>query len=238
MTKQYQRILLKLSGEAFADKNNIIAADALTQVVDVIKAVVNKKIELAIVVGAGNIIRGRSSVKNGVDNITGDNMGMLATIINALALNDFCKNNNIKSVVMSAVATGNICSTININKAKFLLKNNTVVIFAAGTGNPCFTTDSAAALRAIEIEADIVFKATNVDGVYSADPKQDKNAMKYKTLSFDDAIAKKLKIMDVSAFSLCREHNIDICVFNMLSDDKDILLKIINGEILGTIIHK
>ena len=234
----YKRILLKLSGEALANNNNIIDQDILDKTVKIINSVLEKNIELAIVIGGGNIFRGESFSKTGANKITGDHMGMMATIINGLAINDACHRHNIQSSIMSAVDIGSgICDSFDFKKAKNKLANKEVLIFVGGTGNPRFTTDSAASLRAIEIEADIIFKATGVDGVYSSDPKKNPNATKYEKLSFDEAINKKLAVMDVSAFVMCRDNNIDICVFSML-EDSNTLSRILSGEQLGTIVSK
>jgi uridylate kinase len=230
-----KRILLKLSGEALAHDNDIISPKILNQTIEIIKSVLAKKVQLGIVIGGGNILRGETFSKIGANKITGDHMGMMATVINGLALNDACNRNGITSSVMSAVAIGGVVGEFDFKLAKQKLDNNEVVIFVAGTGSPCFTTDSAASLRAIEIEADMLFKATGVDGVYSADPKKDNNATKYDRLSFDKAINKNLAVMDTSAFAMCRENNLDICVFNM-TDDITTLGRILDGENLGTIV--
>lgn len=231
-----QRILLKLSGEVLAKDGDIISSIVLNQTIDIIKSVLKKRIQLAIVIGGGNILRGESFAKIGANKITGDHMGMMATVINGLAINDACLRNDIKSSVMSAVAIGGgVASEVDFKVAKQKLSDGEVVIFVAGTGSPCFTTDSAASLRAIEIGADIIFKATSVDGVYTADPKKDHTATKYDKLSFDEAINKNLAIMDTSAFAMCRENNLDICVFNMTKDTTT-LARILDGEKLGTII--
>jgi uridylate kinase len=231
-----KRILLKLSGEALAHDNDIISPKILNQTIEIIKSVLAKKVQLGIVIGGGNILRGETFSKIGANKITGDHMGMMATVINGLAINDACNRNGIASSVMSAVAIGGgVAGEFDFKLAKQKLDNNEVVIFVAGTGSPCFTTDSAASLRAIEIEADMLFKATGVDGVYSADPKKDNNATKYDRLSFDEAINKNLAVMDTSAFAMCRENNLDICVFNM-TDDITTLGRILDGENLGTIV--
>jgi uridylate kinase len=231
-----KRILLKLSGEALAHDNDIISPKILNQTIEIIKSVLAKKVQLGIVIGGGNILRGETFSKIGANKITGDHMGMMATVINGLAINDACNRNGITSSVMSAVAIGGgVAGEFDFKLAKQKLDNNEVVIFVAGTGSPCFTTDSAASLRAIEIEADMLFKATGVDGVYSADPKKNNNATKYDRLSFDEAINKNLAVMDTSAFAMCRENNLDICVFNM-TDDITTLGRILDGENLGTIV--
>jgi uridylate kinase len=232
----YKRILLKLSGEALASKEHIIDPEVLQKVVRIIKSVREQNIELAIVIGGGNIYRGRALTQHGLDTITGDHMGMMATVINALAIVDACNNSGITAKLFSAVPIGGgIADEFDFKKARAELENGKVLVFSSGTGSPCFTTDSAAALRAIEINADVIFKATTVDGVYSADPKTNPDATKYDALSFDEAINKNLAVMDTAAFSLCRQHNKQICVFSMF-DDETTLQRILNGEKLGTIV--
>ncbi len=233
---KYKRILLKLSGEALAKDGNTIDPNTLSQVIDIIKSVLRQKIEIGIVVGGGNIFRGAKLAQAGINRVTGDHMGMLATVINALAIGDACKRANINAIVMSGFPIGGgVCDTVDHNKAKQALSAGKVVIFSAGTGSPCFTTDTGAVLRAIEIEADVVFKATKVDGVYTDDPIKNSKAIRYKILSFNEAIEKKLQIMDTTAFALCREHNLDICVFSMLKNIET-LSDILNGKPSGTII--
>ncbi|SMM98865.1 Uridine monophosphate kinase [uncultured Candidatus Thioglobus sp.] len=234
--KKYKRILLKLSGEALANNGNTVDPDTLSNVVKIIKSALDKKVEVGIVVGGGNIFRGAALAKVGMNRVTGDHMGMLATVINALAIADACKRENISALVMSGFPIGGgVCDPVDHNKAKQALSEGKVVIFSAGTGSPCFTTDTGAVLRGIEIEADVVFKATKVDGIYTADPVKNPNATRYEALSFNEAIEKNLQIMDTAAFALCREHNLDICVFSML-DNPDTLSDILNGKPLGTIV--
>lgn len=234
---KYKRILLKLSGEALASSENTIDPATLNKVVGIIKSVQDQGVEVSIVVGGGNIFRGAALAESGMNRVTGDHMGMLATVMNALAISDSCRKNDIDVLVMSGFPIGGgVCEPMDHNRAKKALSEGTVVIFSAGTGAPCFTTDTGATLRAIEIGADAVFKATKVDGVYTADPMKDPSATRYDTLSFDEAIEKNLQIMDTSAFAMCREHNIEICVFSML-EDADTLSKILQGEALGTIIR-
>ncbi|SMM99907.1 Uridine monophosphate kinase [uncultured Candidatus Thioglobus sp.] len=234
--KKYKRILLKLSGEALANNGNTVDPDTLSNVVKIIKSALDKKVEIGIVVGGGNIFRGAALAKVGMNRVTGDHMGMLATVINALAIADACKRENISALVMSGFPIGGgVCDPVDHNKAKQALSEGKVVIFSAGTGSPCFTTDTGAVLRGIEIEADVVFKATKVDGIYTADPVKNPNATRYEALSFNEAIEKNLQIMDTAAFALCREHNLDICVFSML-DNPDTLSDILNGKPLGTIV--
>jgi len=233
---KYKRILLKLSGEALASSDNAVDPKTLDKVVNIIKSALDLNVEVGIVVGGGNIFRGAALAEAGMNRVTGDHMGMLATVMNALAISDSCKRNNIDALVMSGFPIGGgVCESVDHNKAKQALESGKVVIFSAGTGSPCFTTDTGATLRAIEIEADVVFKATKVDGVYTDDPMKNPEATKYDTLSFDEAIARDLKVMDTSAFAMCREHNIDICVFSML-EDENTLKNILNGNNLGTIV--
>ncbi|MDC0390078.1 UMP kinase [Candidatus Thioglobus sp.] len=234
---KYKRILLKLSGEALASPENTVDPDTLDKVVGIIKSVQKQGVEIGIVVGGGNIFRGAALAQAGMNRVTGDHMGMLATVINALAISDSCRKNDVDVLVMSGFPIGGgVCEPMDHNKAKQALSEGKVVIFSAGTGAPCFTTDTGATLRAIEIGADAVFKATKVDGVYTADPMKDASATRYDTLSFDEAISKNLQIMDTSAFAMCREHHIEICVFSML-EDANTLSNILKGESLGTIVR-
>lgn len=235
---KYKRILLKLSGEALAKGDNTVDPETLSQVVAIIKSALVQKIEVGIVVGGGNIFRGAALAKAGMNRVTGDHMGMLATVINALAIADACRRADIDALVMSGFPIGGgVCDPVDHNKAKQALSNGKVVIFSAGTGAPCFTTDTGAVLRGIEIEADVVFKATKVDGIYTADPVKDPSATRYETLSFDEAIEKNLQIMDTAAFALCREHGLDICVFSML-ENTNTLSDILNGKPAGTIVSQ
>jgi len=234
----YRRILLKLSGEALKSDNNNIDPEMLKKVVTIVQSTLDLGVEIAIVVGGGNIYRGASLASDGMNKITGDHIGMLATVMNALAISDTFERNNIPSIVMSGFPIGGgVCDSFNHTKAKKELSKGKVVIFSAGTGSPCFTTDTAAALRAVEIEADIVFKATKVDGIYSNDPLKDSSAIKFDALSFDSAIEKNIKVMDTAAFALCRENNIRICVFSMF-DDNYALANILNGQSIGTIVSQ
>ena len=227
-----KRVLLKLSGETLVSNGNCVDVNAVQEIVDEIKPVLDKKIQVAIVVGAGNIWRGAN--KN-IDRVSADKMGMLATAINAIAISETFKANGIKSIVLSAYAVTNFCETFSKEKADKYLNEGYVVIFAGGTSNPFFTTDTTAALRACEIKADIILKATQVDGVYTADPKKDKTATKYDKLSFQEAIEKNLKIMDISAFLLCKENNIAVYVFDF--HRKGNLIKILDGQNIGTIVY-
>ncbi len=234
----YRRILLKLSGEALKSDNNNIDPEMLKKVVTIVQSTLDLGVEIAIVVGGGNIYRGAALASDGMNKITGDHIGMLATVMNALAISNTFERNNIPSIVMSGFPIGGgVCDSFNHTKAKKELSKGKVVIFSAGTGSPCFTTDTAAALRAVEIEADIIFKATKVDGIYSSDPLKDSSAIKFDALSFDSAIEKNIKVMDTSAFALCRENNIRICVFSMF-DDNYALANILNGQSIGTIVSQ
>ena len=234
----YRRILLKLSGEALKSDSNNIDPEMLKKVVTIVQSALDLGVEIAIVVGGGNIYRGAALASDGMNKITGDHIGMLATVMNALAISDTFERNNIPSIVMSGFSIGGgVCDSFNHAKAKNALSEGKVVIFSAGTGSPCFTTDTAAALRAVEIEADIVFKATKVDGIYSSDPLKDSSAIKFDALSFDSAIEKNIKVMDTAAFALCRENNIRICVFSMF-DDNYALANILNGQSIGTIVSQ
>ena len=210
----YRRILLKLSGEALSSSDQNLDSDMLKKVVSIVQSALDLGVEIAIVVGGGNLYRGASLSAEGMNKITGDHIGMLATVMNALALSDAFERNKIPSIVMSGFPIGGgVCEPFDHAKAKSELVNGKVVIFSAGTGSPCFTTDTAAALRAIEIGADIVFKATKVDGIYSSDPIKDPSAIKFDSLTFDSAIEQNIKVMDTAAFALCRDNNIKICVF-------------------------
>ena len=230
---KHKRVLLKLSGETLSGNGNSVCSDSLQMIVDEIKSILSDKVELSIVVGAGNIWRGADKE---IDRVSADKMGMLATVINALAISESLKSNNIKSVVLSACGVTNFCETFSQTKADKYLKDGYVVVFGGGTGNPFFTTDTTAALRASEIKADIILKATQVDGVYTADPKKDKSATKYDRISYSEAISKNLKIMDLSAFLLCIENNIDIYVFDF--HKKGNLKKVLDGQNIGTVVSK
>ena len=234
----YRRILLKLSGEALSSSGKNIDSEILKKVVSTVQSALDLGVEMAIVIGGGNIYRGASLSEEGMNKITGDHIGMLATVMNALALSDAFERNKIPSTVMSGFPIGGgVCESFNHTKAKNELTNGKVVIFSAGTGSPCFTTDTAAALRAVEIGAEIVFKATKVDGIYSSDPIKDSSAIKFDSLTFDSAIEQNIKIMDTAAFTLCRDNNIKICVFSMLEDNYS-LANIIKGQTIGTTVSQ
>tara|TARA_B100000768_G_scaffold180450_1_gene200412 strand:+ start:953 stop:1651 length:699 start_codon:yes stop_codon:yes gene_type:complete len=228
-----KRYLLKLSGEALIGKYEYgIDPDVVSEISSNIVEVSKTENQLAVVVGGGNIFRGAGLAEAGLDRVTGDNIGMLATVINSLALQDAIEKLDVQCRVMSAVRINQISEDYIRRRAIRHLEKNRVVIFAAGTGNPFFTTDTAASLRAIEINADMVLKATKVDGVYDKDPVKNKDAKLYKELTYNDVLSKELKVMDTTAVVLCKENNIPLRVFNMLK--KGALMSIINGEMTGT----
>jgi uridylate kinase len=220
LNKPIKRVLLKLSGEALMGENSFgISPDIVNQIVIEIKKILEQNIQLSIVIGGGNIFRGISLGDQGMTRATGDYMGMLATVMNSLALEDAFNKNNIITRVQSAVNVEQIVEPYIRAKALQYLSENKVVIFSGGTGNPFFTTDTAAALRASEIDADIMIKATKVNGIYSDDPIKNPNAMKFDQISFDDVIDKKLKVMDATAFTLCREQSMPIGVINIFKQN-------------------
>ncbi len=235
-TPVYKRILLKLSGEALLGKEDYgIDPDILSRIAGEIADVVKAGTEVAVVIGGGNIFRGAGLAESGIDRVTGDHMGMLATVLNALALQDALESVDIDARVMSAVSIHDVCEDYIRRRAMRHLQKGRVVICAAGTGNPFFTTDTAAALRAIEIGADILLKATKVDGVYTADPKVEKDADRYDSLSYDEVIEGKLRVMDTNAIVLCRDQDMPIRVFNVF--DEGNLQKLVNGHPVGSIVH-
>lgn len=231
----YQRILLKLSGEALLGNEDygidpVIIGRIANEVLEVRKT----GVEVAIVIGGGNIFRGAGLAESGIDRVTGDHMGMLATLMNSLALQDALEKAGADARVMSAISVHAVSEDYIRRRATRHLEKGRVVIIAGGTGNPFFTTDTAAALRAIEVGADVVLKATKVDGVYSADPKIDRNAVLHESLSYDEVIEGKLKVMDTNAIVLCRDQKMPIRVFNVFGSGN--LIKIVRGEKVGTII--
>ncbi|MCG8574923.1 MAG: UMP kinase [Flavobacteriales bacterium] len=231
----YKRILLKLSGEALmGDKQFGIDNNRLDDYAKEIKSLYDEQIEIAIVIGGGNIFRGVQAESGGMDRTQGDYMGMLATMINAMALQAALEKLGVYTRLQSAIEMKEIAEPFIKRRAVRHLEKRRVVIFGAGTGNPYFTTDSAAALRAIEVEADVILKGTRVDGVYSADPEKDATATKFGELTFDLAYNKGLKIMDMTAFTLCKENNVPIIVFNM--NEKGNLKKVVAGEKIGTLV--
>lgn len=235
-TTPYQRVLLKLSGEALMGDDAFgINADILGQTAQAVKDIVEKNIQVGLVVGGGNIFRGVNLSASGIERVTGDQMGMLATVMNGLALQDALKKIDVDVRVMSALRIDGVCEHYSSRQAIRHLEAGKVVIFVAGTGNPLFTTDSAASLRAIEIQADLMIKATKVDGIYDADPVKNPNASKFTTLSYDETIARQLGVMDMTAVVLCREHNMPLQVLNM--GKSGALLRAVMGQNEGTLIH-
>ncbi len=236
MTLKYTRILLKFSGEALMGKDGFgLNADILRQVVSEVKTLRELGVEIGLVVGGGNIFRGAQIAGAGIERTTGDHMGMLATVINALALRDVIEDMGMTAKVVSAMSIEGVSNAFNANQAKKDMAEGQVVIFSAGTGSPYFTTDSAAALRGIEIGADIVLKATKVDGIYSTDPVKDSSAILYSNLTFDEVIERKLAVMDMTAFILCKENDMPIRVFDMFK--KDALVRIVQGDNEGTLVQ-
>ena len=233
---KYKRILLKLSGESLmGDKQFGIDNKRIASYSRQIKEVCDSGIQVAIVIGGGNIFRGVQAEEGGMDRTHGDYMGMLATMINSMALQSALEAVGSKTRLMSAIEMREIAEPFVRRRAVSHLEKGRVVIFGAGTGNPYFTTDSAASLRAIEITADVILKGTRVDGIYTADPLKDPNAVKYNRISFDDVYEKGLKIMDLTAFTLCKENDLPIVVFDM--DTPGTLKRIMDGEELGTIVQ-
>ena len=229
----YKRILLKLSGEALMGGRQYgIDPERLSKYAKDIKEAIGQGVQIAIVIGGGNIFRGVSGASNGMDRVQGDQMGMLATVINGLALQSALENEGVATRLQSAIKINEVAEPFIRRRAIRHLEKGRVVIFGGGTGNPYFTTDSAAVLRAIEIEADVILKGTRVDGIYSADPEKDSSASKYSSISFEDVLKKGLKVMDTTAFTLSQENELPIIVFDM--NQKGNLNKIIVGEQIGT----
>jgi uridylate kinase len=225
---------LKLSGESLSTDGEVIDPNILGQYAAEIKKVHDLGVEVAIVIGGGNIFRGASAAKAGIDRVQGDYMGMLATVINGMAVQASLEKQGLYTRMMTAIKVEAVCEPFIRRRAMRHLEKGRIVIFGAGTGNPYFTTDSTASLRAIEIEADVVLKGTRVDGVYSADPEKDASATRYTNLSFAEAISKGLKIMDTTAFTLCQENNVPIIVFDMNKEGN--LAALVSGEDVGTLI--
>jgi uridylate kinase len=232
---KYQRILLKLSGEALmGEQNGGIDPAVVNMIADQVKEIRALGVEIALVIGGGNIFRGVSGATKGMDRVTGDHMGMLATMINALALQDGLEKKGLQTRVMSGMEIPRVAENYVRRRAMRHLEKGRVVIFGAGTGNPYFSTDTAAALRANEINAQVVMKATNVDGVYTADPKKDPTATKYDHISFQEVLEQNLKVMDAAAIALCRENHLPILVFNMMKPRG--LVDAVNGDHEGTLV--
>ncbi len=234
---KYNRILLKLSGESLMGEQSYgISPAMLEQYAADIRQVVCQGVEVAIVIGGGNIFRGLSGASKGMDRVQGDYMGMLATLINSMALQAELEKQGLKTELLGGLAIEPICKEMSRRRAIEAMQEGRVVIIGGGTGNPFFTTDTASTLRAIEIKADVILKGTRVDGVYTADPEKDPSATKYQTLTFQEALGKKLKIMDLTAFALCEENNLPIYVFDMNTPGN--LLKVVTGEAIGTEVTK
>jgi uridylate kinase len=235
-TMKYNRILLKLSGESLMGKKQFgIDHDRLSQYAKEIKEVVDGGMQVAIVIGGGNIFRGIQAAEGGMDRVQGDYMGMLATMINSMALQSALEVLGVQTRLMSAIKMEEVAEPFIRRRAIRHLEKSRVVIFGAGTGNPYFTTDSAASLRAIEIEADVILKGTRVDGIYTADPLKDPNAEKFTSITFNEVFTRGLQVMDMTAFTLCHENNLPIIVFDM--DKGGNLMKLLKGESIGTLVH-
>ncbi len=233
---KYKRILLKLSGEALMGQKQFgIDNDRLKQYAEEIKSVVDTGMEVAIVIGGGNIFRGVQAEEGGMERTQGDYMGMLATVINSMALQSALESAGVDTRLQSAIELKQIAEPFIRRRAVRHLEKGRVVIFGGGTGNPFFTTDSAASLRAIEIDADVILKGTRVDGIYTADPEKDPTAVKFDTISFDEVYKKGLKVMDLTAITLCNENNLPIVVFDM--NKKGNLQRLISGEDVGTLVN-
>jgi uridylate kinase len=233
---KYKRILLKLSGESLmGNKQFGIDNEVLVQYAREIKTIVDKGVQVAVVIGGGNIFRGLQASEGGMDRVQGDYMGMLATVINSMALQASLEGLGVYTRLQSAIKMEAICEPFIRRRAVRHLEKGRVVIFGAGTGNPYFTTDTAASLRAIEIEADVILKGTRVDGIYTADPEKDKNAKKFDRISFEEVYDRDLKVMDMTAFTLCQENNLPIIVFDM--NKKGNLGKVVSGAHVGTLVE-
>ncbi|HBP45666.1 MAG TPA: UMP kinase [Flavobacteriales bacterium] len=233
---KYKRILLKLSGEALMGQKQFgIDNDRLKQYAEEIKSVVDAGLEVAIVIGGGNIFRGVQAEEGGMERTQGDYMGMLATVINSMALQSALESSGVDTRLQSAIELKQIAEPFIRRRAVRHLEKGRVVIFGGGTGNPFFTTDSAASLRAIEIDADVILKGTRVDGIYTADPEKDPNAKRFETITFDEVYEKGLKVMDMTAITLCNENKLPIVVFDM--NKKANLYRLISGEDVGTLVN-
>lgn len=235
-TLRYKRVMLKLSGESLMGTQQFgISPDMLTHYAEEISNLVNAGIEVAVVIGGGNIFRGLQAKDSGIPRVQGDYMGMLATVMNGMALQSALEQIGVFTRLISAIPMPQIAEPYIRRRAVRHLEKGRVVIFSGGTGNPYFTTDSAAALRATEINADVILKGTRVDGVYTADPEKDPNATRYNIISFDKVITEGLKVMDMTAFTICQENNVPIIVFDINGEDN--LMKIIKGEEVGTLVE-
>lgn len=236
LNPKYKRILLKLSGEALMGSQEYgIEHARLMQYANEIVAIAEQGVEIAVVIGGGNIYRGMQAANSGFDRVQGDHMGMLATVINSLSLQSALESIGLKTRLLTAIKMEQIAEPFIRRRAVRHLEKGRVVIFGAGTGNPYFTTDTAASLRAIEIEADVILKGTRVDGIYTADPEKDSSATKFDKLSFNEVISKNLNVMDMTAFTLCQENNVPIIVFDMNKPGN--LQRVIQGETVGTLVE-
>ncbi|MBQ8159869.1 MAG: UMP kinase [Clostridia bacterium] len=232
----YKRIILKLSGEALKSGSDLFDFDKVRQMAGVIRRMHETGTEIAIVIGAGNIWRGRQGPAAALDPVTADQMGMLGTVINCLCVADYLRKEGLDAVVQSAVDMNRFCEPFHAMQARRHLSEGRIVLFAAGSGNPFFSTDTAVALRAIEIQADAILMAKNVDGIYSADPRQDKTATLIKDITYEEALRLNLKVMDASAFQLCADNHVPfIRVFGL--DDPDNLVKVLEGDPMGSVVH-
>ncbi len=233
---KYKRILLKLSGEALmGDRNYGIDPVRLAEYASEIKKIIAKGVEVAIVIGGGNIFRGLAGASNGMDRVQGDYMGMLATIINGLALQSALEESELQTRLLTSIEMKEIAEPFIKRRAVRHLEKGRVVIFGGGTGNPYFTTDTAAVLRAIEINADVIIKGTRVDGIYTSDPEKDTSAVKFENITFKEVMRKELKVMDMTAFTLSEENDLPIIVFDM--NKKGNLMKVVEGENVGTLVN-
>lgn len=234
---KYKRVLLKLSGEALMGNQQYgIDPERLNDYAEEIAAAVKGGAQIAIVIGGGNIFRGLQGASKGMDRIQGDYMGMLATVINSMAIQSTLQAKGVKAALLSGLYIDRIADSMSSAKAIKLLEEGYVVVIGGGTGNPFFTTDTGSALRAVEIKADIILKGTRVDGIYTADPEKDSTATKYESITYDEAYNKNLKVMDLTAFTMCKENNMPMLVFDM--NTKGNLTKVLNGEKIGTIVTK
>lgn len=236
MLPKFKRILLKLSGESLmGDRNYGLDPKMLSQYAQDIKAIVDIGVQVSIVIGGGNIYRGMNEKETGIERAQGDYMGMLATVINGMALQAALEKTGVKTRLMSGIKMEEVAEPYIRRRAIRHLEKDRVVIFAAGTGNPYFTTDTAGALRAIEIHANVILKGTRVDGIYSADPEKDPTATRFERISYNEAISKELKVMDMTAFTLCQENNLPIIVFDMNKTGN--LLNVVSGKQIGTLVN-
>ena len=234
---KYKRLLVKLSGEALMGQYDFgIDPRMIANLAGELQALLQAGVEVGVVVGGGNIFRGAGLAEAGLDRVAGDHMGMLATVMNAIALRDGLQKKGLECVVMSGLMMPQVCENYTQRHARERIGRGEIVIFAAGTGNPYFTTDTGASLRAVEIQADLLIKATNVDGIYDSDPRSNPDARKYDTLHYDEAIDRRLAVMDITAMVLCQENDLDLAVCNI--NHPDALLALARGERLGTLVTR